>query len=384
MTQQNGGKAYSVFIAKPRDDEFGGPGKDVFLKLAPVYYDLYPSDGGCPIRRSKVLANNELLTALQAIAQEASTHVMIANHAGEETGLWFDVGPKGYERGWERMGMLLLLLELRLAERACRRSNAPADWKALATRIPEKPPTWANPGRMLATVKNTARSSGVSGLPADASTARIREKVTEMVNGWRYHLMREIGAGTQDVIALVDALEAVHKIGIERLEVRGCEMGVNFELMQLTGRFFGAKLIRAPKVFLNMGVVEAVVHPEFEGFRKRKTARAPVERRTQYVPSALARHGSGTLYEFGLLPGDRDQVFIAALEKTGKLALIAESVDALEVFVRRKLGLPRGWEVLKARRVVVLQCVLEPQLAFPGDPEYKAAYVEVRVRDVIK
>ena len=134
MSDKKSKAEYSVFIAQPRDKEFSG--YDRALNYAPAYYDTYSTDVGCAIGNRIQLPDNQLLSVLQAVADEKNPNVLIFQHGGSSEGLRFDVGDKKHNPGWAKMAALLLLLELRLAWRAAKDSNKRADWEALSRRIP--------------------------------------------------------------------------------------------------------------------------------------------------------------------------------------------------------------------------------------------------------
>jgi hypothetical protein len=190
--------------------------------------------------------------------------------------------------------------------------------------------------------------------------------------------MRQMKMDVSDIVALVDELENVHKLGIKNVEIRGCELGKYEGLMRLTALFLGARRIRGPKKYLSMGVVQALVYPQFEGFSQKKDNIDPreevkAERVDRYPLDGLKRFRTmdfAYLYRFEFLPGRKDQVLFASRAKTdtGSFSLlVAESEEALTAFVRRKMGLPRGKAMLKDRDPVLVQYLLGLPPIFPQE-----------------
>lgn len=374
---------FSVFVGKPRDEIFEKEKKDKFLPTAALFYLQAAKDVDVLLRpHPTILKDYRMLTLLREIAHKANPYILICNHASETDGLFFDIGSKYFERVWERMGVLLLLLELRRAERVCRRTERIQDWKLLARRIPEKFPTWDKPNDMLLAVLTTERSTGIH-VPDGTSLAFVHQTVLELLSGWRAHLMRLLQVDAHEIVALVNALEAVHALKLQRVEIRGCDLGSNSDLTKLTGIFLGTFQIRAPRRFISMTYVHPEVDPNHGVFKKaeidpntKKPVARPVESAV-YHPVVGFPHRSGRTfgyeYTFGSLPPDKDQVLFMSAEITelsSVTRLIAESEESLTEFVRRKVGLPRGKARITANNLVYLQFLVGRKPIFPGEPRF--------------
>ena len=415
---------YSVFIAQPRDKEFSG--FDRALNYAPAYYDTYSTDVGCAIGNRIRLPDNQLLSVLLAVADEKNPNVLIFQHGGSSEGLRFDVGDVKHSPGWAKMAALLLLLELRLAWRAAKDSNKRADWEALSRRIPAAPLKqlwWGYPREVLGVITNTNRYKPEelrSG--SGASDADIKDEVEERAKLWRDSLLGVLEVSREEARPLVTAMQAVHKVGIERLELRACSVGADESLVELIGRFFGAKTVRASKKMLFMGRLQPALDATFPGFEKRRTERTPdstkpmseAERRrvlsesygnvgailgllpppppmvhpcpvaaTAYLVKRMNRPlDFSYLYEFRFLPGDEDEVYFGGTFGA-EFTLATESRRAMVAFVAEYLEMPRygtGWILLGDP--IPFHFIREGNSApvFSGDAKYQDYLVTVTVR----
>ncbi len=256
--------AYTVFLS--------GNKKGKFLAYADSYYSTYKEEL-VPFDATLNKNISSMLGLLNRLAKRKKKYVLIVSH-GWTDGLWLPLFDATEDKSTTiRIASILLMSKMRWTVDKLRNDSNPQAWfsnekntKATIAKLKEVfPPhefkhtkdkeAWAavtavNTGGVSSQVNQIQRN--VATVSGDPQQLAVQGKDTQNIVGqWWTSLLVSSGLNDNKTAnAYFKALRALHKVGIKRVEIRGCKIGDSKPSSQVLRIFLGADKLRAPKVVL--------------------------------------------------------------------------------------------------------------------------------------
>ena len=280
---------FSVFVAKPSSK------RDYYLKHAPEFYRTFTHDERFPVSDDVVvLRRNFWSDLLEEIYTTGQRRILIVAHGTVKAGLNVWIGLHRRRAGgapWARMMFLLNLLLVREAHRRCKDSKRPQDWyEVLQLATPDALPA-GSPEQALDQIlqirkaRSTyllelreavqkARSEMVAAERTSTSAdqlERLRKEYAEKEANAIEFVKNQIeecferntkllGLNRDQVDDYLDRIEAVQGMGLERVEIRGCNLK-NKAILYMIALFLNAKIVPRAKSKGHLCQVSRANHP---------------------------------------------------------------------------------------------------------------------------
>jgi len=255
---------YTVFLSNNK--------KDKFLVYADLYYSAYKEEL-VPYEATLNKNIGSMLALLNRLGKKKKKYVLVVSH-GWTDGLWLPLTKSTKDKSTTiRIATILLMSKMRSTVDKLVNDRKPEAWfsdakrtKATIAKLKEVfPPhefkyakekdAWA----AVTAVKTGGVSSHVNKIQNNIATvsgnaaqlAQQGKETQKVVENWWASLLYSSGLNDNKTAkAYFKALKAVHKVGITRVEIRGCKIGDSKPSSQVLRIFLGADKLRAPKVVM--------------------------------------------------------------------------------------------------------------------------------------
>jgi hypothetical protein len=400
---------FSVFVAKPEDPE-----EDYFLTFASEFYRRYQRDYKLEIdiQTSGQLKKNTWLELLRQIAEVANRNIVLVNHADSEHGLWFELKPSDGGAVIYELGLLLHASRLILAWEDARNSDSPERYfrpYGLATPTDETDILAARGSQqsVLGSLATAPRSRDLMRFrrrlaqvnSGELDQAEKSERVAQLIGQARRQITSRIRSYAQELQLnrrklreYAFALKRVHDLHLDRVAVRGCELGQNKVAMRILGQFLGAKQVGAMKVYdvFGYGIVRI---PRNGKFRKKRREQAMQVRRSAaraYTqangrpPGSLGNFRSTAdfghwRYRFPALGNSSDELTLYIRDQ--QVLILAEDIATVRRFAEEKLGMSKGkLRSIKPNGALILHFTNSSPPRFPQEPQFRQHLEIVKIK----
>ena len=349
-----------------------------------------------------MLESNTILSLLEAVGKKGKNNILVVSH-GTPDGLLLSVGEDRKLYPWMRMALLLHMAVIKSYYKEAqakdqepkvfvRRPDLENWYKVYAATHPDHGFNFLKKDQQesaLGSLKGSITSAGLARLTHDVeaieentsieqrskkleATLKSVKAEVEKKMAW---MLANLAMRDEEVERYIEALKAVHSLKVQRVEVRGCNVGKSLPTMRVLCMFLGAGELRAPDVADYFAEIAPDVNPNASGFSKR----TKVDKEA-LSPSALQRLPgfnrktmlpAGWRFEVAGLGAHRDELYFNESYGKKENKMIAESIDVVRKFISTRMGVPqRGLESIQALEGFPAQFLETTPPYFPLEEEF--------------